>query len=77
MRLPNKVTSFSKSLLNYLPTVVNIICNTSPDSVELFEKLKESFFESITPDDLIDILEILYILDKVDIDSGGKLIYVD
>ena len=73
MIFPNKLKTYEESILSKLPIVLNIILEGKRDILEIY-KLCENHFNEVQ--EYIDVLDILYILNKIKYVEGGK-IYVE
>ena len=73
MIVPNNLKTYEESILSKLPIVLNIILEGKRDILEIY-KLCENHFNEVQ--EYIDVLDILYILNKIKYVEGGK-IYVE
>lgn len=67
MIVPNKVISFSESIIGKMPIILRFIINEDYKIKDLFLVTKEYFNEI---DEFILALDVLYILDAIDIKEG-------
>lgn len=73
MKLPNRVISIEDSILYKLPSVLSEIKNGDVDVKRLSKNKKLN----ISVDELLDILDVLFILEKIKQDEKGNLEYVN
>ena len=74
MRLPSKVTPYRKSVLEKFPAVIKVLQEGDMRPGDLYQKVKRG----VDMADFIEILDALYLLEKVDFISGkGVLHYVE
>ena len=77
MRLPNKFTSYNESVLHFLPKVKTVINRNCFSPEEIYSFLFVNNQDLISPNQLIDILDILFILGKVKMNEKGNIVYVE
>lgn len=74
MRLPSKVTPYRKSVLAKFPAVIKVLQQGDIRPGDLYQKVKRG----VDMADFIEILDALYLLEKVDFILGkGVLHYVE
>ena len=74
MRLPSKVTPYRKSVLAKFPAVIKVLQQGDIRPGDLYQKVKRG----VDMADFIEILDALYLLEKVHFISGkGVLHYVE
>lgn len=73
MIFPNKIRSYEKSVISKLPIVLAHILDGKKDVLEIYQLCEKQFDEI---QEYIYVLDILYILDKIDRVEGGQ-IYVE
>lgn len=74
MRLPSKVTPYRKSALAKFPAVIKVLQQGEIRPGDLYQKVKRG----VDIADFIEILDALYLLEKVDFIPGkGVLHYVE
>lgn len=74
MRLPSKVTPYRKSVLAKFPAVIKVLQQGDIRPGDLYQKVKRG----VDMADFIEILDALYLLEKVDFIPGkGALHYVE
>ena len=71
MKLPNKVTPFSESIMPKMVTIYKKIINCD---IEIF-KLYESVKKSMSLSEFIDVLDCLFLIGKIDL-KGGRIVHV-
>jgi hypothetical protein len=75
MQLPSKLFSYEESVISKFPTLLFFIEKHPLQAKELYLKT-ERFFS--TPTDFIEVLDILYALNKIEYDAENEVIsYVD
>lgn len=74
MKLPSKVTPFSKSTIAHFPAILESLESEELTPSELYSKNKRKFGDMA---DFIDALDCLYALGKIEITSEGTLRYVE
>ena len=72
MKLPNRVISVEDSILYKLPSVLSEIKNGDVD----IKRLSKNERLNISIDELIDILDVLFILGEIKQDGKGNLKHV-
>ena len=74
MLLPNKLFSYSESVLSKLPTILKVLKKEPLGVQELYKKTEKEFSGV---NEYIDALDCLYALHKIEYDDGeGVLRYV-
>ncbi len=74
MKLPSKVTPYRKSVLAKFPAVIKVLQQGDIRPGDLYQKVKRG----VDMADFIEILDALYLLEKVDFILGkGVLHYVE
>ena len=75
MIVPNKVISFSESIIGKLPAILNYLSKRKMTVEELFLTTKDKFEEV---DEFIYALDVLYLLDAIEVDfDKGVVTYVE
>ncbi len=76
MRLPSKVTSYNDSVIAKFPLILHAlsVCDMTP--AQLFDTVKrKGKFKTIR--EFIEILDCLYVLEKIELRYGEVLHYVE
>lgn len=73
MKFPNKIYSFSESVLSKLVPLIEILMESDETVTSLYQKSKKHF-NSIQ--DYIDALDCLYALNKIVLSENKELHYV-
>ena len=73
MRLPSKTVMYSESVFVILPKIIKMVEVESKDVIELYKELKKDYDIVL----IIEALDCLYALGKIDINKGGKIFYVE
>ena len=71
MRLPSKVTPYRKSVLAKFPAVIKVLQQGDIRPGDLYQKVKRG----VDMADFIEILDALYLLEKVDCISGKGVLH--
>ena len=74
MRLPSKVTSYKESILAKFPVVLTALCEGDMTPPELYKKMRRKV---VSAEELVEILDCLYALGKVELLYGEVLHYVE
>ncbi|MEC1680331.1 hypothetical protein P9E06_12980 [Bacillus mojavensis] len=75
MLVPNKVISFSDSIIGKMTVILDDLSENEVSIQELFNNTKEQFDEI---DEFIYSLDVLYLLDAIKVDlNKGVVSYVD
>jgi len=74
MRLPDKVTSYKKSIIAKFPLVLEELQKENMTPRELYNRLKLKIKDI---SELTDILACLYMLNKIDFIDDEMLCYID
>lgn len=74
MRLPNKVTPYGDSILAKFPVVLAVLQAEDLSPSELYKKVKSKVDGAA---ELVEILDCLYVLGKVELLYGEVLHYVE
>lgn len=75
MIVPNKVISFSESIIGKMPTILNYLSKRKMTVEELFITTQDKFEEV---DEFIYALDVLYLLDAIEVDfDKGVVTYVE
>lgn len=69
MLLPNKLFSYNQSIISKFPIFMNIL-DRAQTPKELYQSLQNSIN---SPMEFIDVLDCLYALSKIDIDTEGRI----
>ncbi len=73
MRLPNKVTSYSESVLSKLPIILEKLCDRDMSPYDLYKEVKGSFIGVL---EYIDALDCLFALKVLAVnDENGEIHY--
>lgn len=74
MRLPNKITSYSESVLSKFCAILNIISKSDISIYELYNLITDNFDSVI---EYIDVLDCLFALNKIEFNENtGEIHYV-
>ncbi len=73
MKLPNKIFSYSQSVLSKFIPIIESLKISDETVVSLYEKTQR-YFDNI--EDYIDTLDCLYALNKIILSEKGELHYV-
>lgn len=73
MKLPNKIFSYSESVLSKFVSIIEILEHSDETVVSLYDKTKK-YFRNV--EDYIDALDCLYALNKIILSEKGELHYV-
>ncbi|MEG1926415.1 MAG: hypothetical protein RR415_11795 [Ruthenibacterium sp.] len=73
MKFPSKVTPYKESVLVKFPVVLNLLQESNMTVPELYKKMKSRVSGA---SELVEILDCLYALGKIEIDDEGVLRYV-
>ncbi len=65
MNFPNKVTSYKESILSKFPIVLNLLSKRDYSLSTLYRELSDK----ISAKDFIDVLDCLYLLNKIEIEN--------
>ena len=71
MRLPSKVTPYRKSVLAKFPAVIKVLQQGDIRPGDLYQKVKRG----VDMADFIEILDALYLLEKVDFIPGKGVLH--
>lgn len=75
MRLPNKVTPYSKSVIAWFPSILSSLEEKAMSPQDLMEALVTG---QANMGDFLDALDCLYALNKIELTDEGRLLrYVD
>jgi len=75
MRLPNKVTPYSKSVIAWFPAILNSLQEKELSPQDLMEALVKG---KANMGDFLDALDCLYALGRIELsEEGGLLRYVE
>jgi hypothetical protein len=75
MRLPNKVTSYSKSAIAWFPSILSSLKEKDMPPQDLMEALVTG---QANMGDFLDALDCLYALNKIELTDEGRLLrYVE
>lgn len=72
MKLPNKVITYSESIISKFPIVLYELYEHDYSVNELYIKLKHIFIDI---NDYLDILDCLYALNKIDFNKKNRRLY--
>lgn len=70
MQLPNKLYSYQKSTLAYLPKVLNEIKSGNSNVKDIFHAISEELDD---PTDFLSIMDCLYALNAIEMFNEGEL----
>lgn len=74
MKLPNKVTSYSESILCKIPAVLDLVRDRDMTISELYNETQTIY---VSCSDFIDVLDCLFALKKIEyIDNSEVIHYV-
>lgn len=73
MKLPNKITSYSESVLSKIPIVMKILSEHELTPFHLYSSAKKHF-KNI--EEFIDVLDCLFWLKKLDYDENRGVLHV-
>ena len=73
MRLPNKVTTYEKSVISKFPTVLSLLEENDYYVADLFLKTKDVIQGA---KEFSDVLDCLFALGKIEFLDGGIIHYV-
>ena len=71
MRLPNKVTPYSKSVIAWFPSILSSLKEKAMSPQDLLESL---LTEKANMADFLDSLDCLYALNKIELTDEGRLL---
>ncbi len=74
MKLPNKFRDYEHSTIHYFPIVLRIIRD---NNLTLKQLRRHDSIKGIPLNDLAEVLDCLFFLNKIKILSGGVLVYVE
>ena len=74
MKLPNKVTSYKRSIIPKFPIVLRTLQKENMTPMDLYKKVKRQIGNIA---EFVAILDCLYILKKIDYIDGEVLCYVE
>ena len=72
MRLPSKVTPYRKSTLSKFPVVLSVLKEQDMSPIDLFVKVKG---RGIDMADFVEILDCLYMLEKIELYPEKKVLH--
>ena len=72
MRLPNKVTSYSNSIIALFPGILEALSQQDMSPKELFEKTKSRKYDMA---DFLSALDCLFALGEIELDEEGRLLH--
>lgn len=70
MQLPNKLYSYQKSTLAYLPRVLNEIKSGNSNVKDIFHAISEELDD---PTDFLSIMDCLYALKAIEMSNEGEV----
>ncbi|HFH7505958.1 TPA: ABC-three component system middle component 7 [Streptococcus agalactiae] len=70
MQLPNKLYSYQKSTLAYLPRVLNEIKGGNSNVKDIFHTISEELED---PTDFLSIMDCLYTLNAIEMTNEGEV----
>lgn len=70
MQLPNKLYSYQKSTLAYLPRVLNEIKSGNSNVKDIFHAISEELDD---PTDFLSIMDCLYALNAIEMSNEGEV----
>lgn len=73
MRLPNKTTSYDRSVMPYFPRIAAELAGTDVEPIRLYEAIR---LPDKSVGDYLDALDCLFALGRIEIAEGGLLHYV-
>ena len=73
MKLPNKIYSYSDSVLSKFTRIIEILIKSDESVASLYQKSKK-YFNCVQ--DFIDTLDCLYVLNKIVFTEKGEIHYV-
>ena len=76
MRFPSKVTSYNDSIISKFPLILIALRNCDMTPNQLYEAVKKKGKFS-TIKEFTDILDCLFILEKIELKESGVLHYVE
>ena len=74
MRFPSKVTSYKESIISKFPIILSFLKSEKMSLLDLYRKTKSKVSDV---KEFIEILDCLYILEKIDLEENGVIYYVD
>ena len=75
MRLPNKVTSYTNSVIAIFPDILHALAQQDMSPKELFEKTKSRKYDMA---DFLSALDCLFALGEIELIEEGRLLrYVE
>lgn len=72
MKLPNKITSYSESVISKFPPILLALQNTDTGVFSLYEATMKSF-SSI--EEFLDTLDCLFALQRIEYDAEREVLY--
>ena len=74
MKFPNKVTSYQESVFPKFAIVLNTVFEEPTNVFQLYDQTKKQFDDT---QDFIEVLVLLYGIKKINLDSEGRIFYVN
>lgn len=71
MKFPNKITSYNESIISKFPKVLSLLDNKNLSPKNIYEKMTSNISDI---GEFIEILDCLYILNKIQFDEKGNVL---